>query len=209
MYSPIAKEINCSKSSISIWVRDIPLTKKQISQLKLSQDRARARAASHPNSSKNRWEIIRQTSINKAKEEIPPRSSLDILKITGAALYWAEGYTASRNLFVFANVDPYMIKLILRFLRDICGIKNNKLRGRVNIHPDLDSNKAHRYWAKITGISLRQFHKPLFAISKASKQKRKTLPYGTFRVIISDVILCSKIKGWIEGIKQWANSSVG
>jgi len=198
----IAKEINCSKSSVSIWVRDIPLTKEQINNLKSSQDRARAKAADHPNSSRNKWQQFRQGIIDKSKKDISHNCSLKTLKLIGSALYWAEGYTASRNSFVFANVDPAMIKLMLRFLKEVCHIKNAKLRGRVNIHPGLDAVKAQRYWADISGIPLKQFHKPLLAVSKASKQKRKTLPYGTFRIIISDVVLCSKIKGWIEGLKE-------
>ncbi len=205
----IAKKINCSKSSISAWVRDIPLTDEQIDKLKSAQDKGRARAANHFNSSKLKWARIRQQAIDLAKKDIPPGCSLNNLKLIGAALYWAEGYTASRNLFVFANTDPCMIKLMMQFLRKVCNVPFNKLRGRVNIHPTLDIESAQRYWSKISGIPLRQFHKPLLAVSIASKQKRKTLPYGTYRIVISDVMLCSRIKGWIEGLKNWAISSVG
>ncbi len=205
----IAKEINCSKSSVSVWVRDITLTPGQIEKLKFAQDRARAKAANHPNSSRLRWARIRQEASNNAKKEIPKRSSLEDLKLIGASLYWAEGYMASWRSFVFANSDPTMIKLMKRFLVEICNVPTKKFRGRVNIHPHLDINSAQKYWTKVSQIPLRQFHRPLLAVSKASKQKRKTLPWGTFRIIISDVILCSKIKGWIEGMKNWAVSSVG
>lgn len=205
----IARQIRCSKSTVSKWIQDIPLTAEQIEKLKSNQDKGRAKAANHPNSPKQKWERIRSEISERAHREIPTDFSNLDLKILGTALYWAEGYTASRNLFVFANTDPYMIKLMLQFLRDICKIKNNKLRGRVNIHPHLDIRGAHKYWSRISGIPLRQFHKPLFAVSKASKQKRKTLPYGTFRIIVSDVVLCSKIKGWIEGMRRWAIGSVG
>ena len=89
------------------------------------------------------------------------------------------------------------------FLLNVCKISIHKIRGRVNIHPHLDAYVAGKYWSGISGIPLRQFHKPLLAVSRASKQKRKTLPYGTFRIVISDVVLCSKIKGWIEGLAKW------
>ena len=48
----IAERIECAKSSISEWVRDIQLTSTQIERLELKQDRARAKAANHPNSPK-------------------------------------------------------------------------------------------------------------------------------------------------------------
>ncbi len=205
----IARKLNCSKGSVSTWVRDIPLTPEQIEQLKLTQDKGRAKAANHPNSSRLRWARIRQEIIDGAKSKIPKNCSLENLKLIGAALYWAEGYTATRNLFVFANTDPNMIKLMISFLKKICNIPFNKLRGRVNIHPTLDIKQASQDWAQVSGIPLSQFHKPLLAVSKASKHKRRTLPYGTFRIVVSNVMLCSKIKGWIEGMKNWAISSVG
>ena len=205
----IALKIRCAKSSVSNWVRDISLTAEQIDRLKSNQDKGRAKAANHPNSSRSRWATIRQRIADSAKKEIPRACSFEKLKLVGTALYWAEGYTATKNLFVFANCDPAMIKLMNRFLTQICKISLAKMRGRVNIHPSLDIKSAEKYWSGVSGIPTRQFHKPLLAVSRASKQKRKTLPYGTFRIIISDVVLCSKIKGWIEGLKNWAVSSVG
>lgn len=199
----IAQKLNCAKSSISKWVRDIPLTTKQIERLKSNQDRGREKAANHPNSSKLKWAKIRQHVIDLSKKEVPANCSLDKLKFIGAALYWAEGYTATRNLFVFANCDPEMIKLMMRFLKEVCKVPVDKMRGCVNIHPHLDIKAAMKYWISISEIPSRQFHKPLLSISKASKQKRRTLPYGTFRIVISDVILCSRIKGWIEGLRAW------
>jgi len=199
----IALKINCAKSSVSEWVRDIPLTAEQIKRLKSNQDRGREKAANHPNSSRLKWSRFRQEISEATKKEIPAKCSLETLKLIGAALYWAEGYTATRNLFVFANCDPRMIKVMMRFLLNVCKIPVHRIRGRVNIHPHLDVDGASKYWSGISGIPLKQFHKPLLAVSKASKQKRKTLPYGTFRIVISDVVLCSKIKGWIAGLAKW------
>lgn len=205
----IAKHAGCSKSSISTWVRDIELTTEQIKKLKSNQDRARAKAANHPNSPKNKWKRIREDIINKSSNEVRKDCSEEMLKYAGACLYWAEGYKASRSLFIFSNSDPVMIKLMIRFLKEIYKIHPDKLRGTVNIHPHLDIDGAQKYWSKISGIPLKQFHKPMLAVSRASKQKRKTLPLGTFRIVVSDVILCSKIKGWIKGIEIWANGSAG
>ena len=201
----IAKKISCAKSSISVWVQDIPLSVEQIKRLKSVQDRGRAKAALHPNSSRNKWARIRQDAFDGARKEIKAPCSLKTLKFVCSSLYWAEGYNASRNSFVFANSDPGMIRLMMPFLLKVCKVSPERLRGKVNIHPHLDIKAAERYWSKISGIPRKYFYKPLLAVSKASKQKRKTLPYGTFQIILSDVIICSKIKGWIDGIKNWGD----
>ncbi|HAH21746.1 MAG TPA: hypothetical protein DCL49_12715 [Candidatus Omnitrophica bacterium] len=199
----IAAKIPCAKSSVSGWVKDIALTDKQIERLKSNQDRGRAKAANHPNSPKQVWLRIRNSIIESALKDIPRTYSPEILKILGSALYWAEGYKATRNTVNFSNSDPGMIALIMKFFREICGVAETKFRGVVHIHPHLDKEKAEKFWSKTSGIPIRQFHKTQFGISKASKNKRDTLPLGTFTIVICDVRLQSRIKGWIKGLENW------
>ncbi|MBN2097822.1 MAG: hypothetical protein JW714_05045 [Candidatus Omnitrophica bacterium] len=205
----IAKQIACSKSSISTWVRDIPLTTEQIKRLKSNQDKARAKAAQHPNSPKQKWLRIRTEIAEKSSREIPIKFSKLDLKILGTALYWAEGYNASRHVFLFANSNPNMIKIMMKFLKDICRVPKEKVKGRINIHPHLDLEKAERFWLRVTKISKNNLNKPLLAVSKASKQKRDSLPLGTFNIIVCDVVLASRIKGWIKGLAKWAVGAAG
>ena len=205
----IAAEITCSKSSISKWVRDIPLTAKQIARLKSNQDKGRAKAAQHPNSPKQKWGRIRNSIIEDASKEIPDNFSKLSLKISCTALYWAEGYNASRTLFLFSNSNADMIRLMMKFLREVCKIPEKKIKGRINIHPHLSIKKAENYWINVTGIPKQNFNKPLTAVSKASKQKKDSLPFGTFNIIICDVRFVSRIKGWIKGLARWAVSSFG
>ena len=205
----IAKFLSCSKSSVSKWVRDISLTPEQIEKLKLNQDRGRAKAANHPNSPKHVWQRIRESIVQLAIKDIPLRCDKQSLKIAGALLFWAEGYKRVHNVVFFSNSDPDMIRLMMRFFREICKVTESKFRGALHIHPHLDGRKAESYWSEISGIPLKQFHKLQTAVSKASKGKRDTLPLGTFTIVISDVRLRSQIEGWITGIKKWAVSSVG
>ncbi len=200
----ISEEIGCAKSSISEWVRDIALSSEQIERLELKQDRARAKAANHPNSPKNVWAAIREDIRDSAKKEIPSSCHREILKVIGSALYWAEGYKQSVNMVNFSNSDPLMIALVMRFFREVCKVSEAKFRGALHIHPHLDKEKAKKFWSGVSGIPLKQFHKTQFGVSKASKQKRDTLPLGTFRVVICDVKLKSKIDGWIAGIGNWS-----
>lgn len=205
----IAQHLPSSKSSISRWVYDIVLTDKQIERLKTNQDKGRARAAQHPNSPKMKWGRIRNEIIEKSSVEMPDRLSKTELKILGAALYWAEGYNASRNYFLFSNSNPDMIRVMMFFLKECCNVPINKIKGRVNIHPHQDIKKAEKFWSNIAGIDRQNFNKPLLAVSKASKHKKDNLPMGTFNICICDVYLLSTIKGWIKGLTKGAVSSVG
>lgn len=201
----ISERIECAKSSISEWVRDIPLTPEQIERLELKQDRARAKAANRPNSPKQKWDRIRNNIIDSATKEISSNYSLYTLKLMGAVLYWAEGYKAGINMVNFSNSDPNMISLMMHLFRNVCKVPEEKFRGTVHIHPHLDNKKAEKFWSKVSSIPIRQFHKTQFGISRVSKHKRDTLPLGTFRIVICDTCLLSKIKGWIKGIEKWIN----
>lgn len=205
----ITIKTGCAKSSISKWVRNIPLTIIQIERLKSNQDRGRAKAAQHFNSPKQKWQRIRDDIINQTSKEIVTSCLKANLKIIGAILYWAEGYKATRNMVSFSNSDPAMIKVMMQFFKKVCKVPNIKFRGVVHIHPHLDKNKAEKFWSETSGIPLKQFHKTQTAVSKASKQKKDTLPLGTFNIVISDTCLRAKIEGWLNGISKWAVSSVG
>ena len=201
----IAKKINCAKSSVSGWVRDICLTDEQIQRLKTNQDKGRAKAANHPNSPKQAQSRIRNEIIKLRAKDISAQCPIDLLKIVGSALYWAEGYKASLNMVNFSNTDPYMIRIMMKFFRIICKVPEKKFRGAVHMHHSLDRKKAERFWSLTSGIPIAQFHKTQFGISRVSKHKRKTLPFGTFAIIICDTSIRCRIEGWIQGIKKWAN----
>lgn len=211
----IAKKIGCSKSSVSQWVRDIPLTPQQIHRLESNQASARAKAANHPNGPKHAWAKIRHEISSNASGEVASYCSDDVLKVVGSALYWAEGHKCGTSVVNFTNSDATMISLMMKFFRKICQVPEEKFRGALNIHPHLNTRKAERYWSNLTRIPLRQFHKTQTAVSRASQGKKDSLPLGTFRIVVCDVRLKSRINGWIEGMKGWgagdfwANSSAG
>ncbi|MFA5336321.1 MAG: hypothetical protein WC324_05320 [Candidatus Omnitrophota bacterium] len=201
----ITRRVKCSKSAVSNWIRDIPLNDEQIANLKSNQDKGRANAANHPNSPKQVWAKIRKNISDSAGKETASKYTPDALKTAGIALYWGEGGKAGHNIVNFSNSDPGMVRLMMKFFKDICNVDGSKFRGAVHIHPHLDINKSERYWSKVSGIPLKQFHKTNIAVSKASKGKRDTLPLGTFKIVICDTRLQSRIKGWIEGIKKWSD----
>jgi hypothetical protein len=51
---------------------------------------------------------------------------------------------------------------------------------------------------------LGQFYKTYALKSKASKNTRFTLPYGTLEVGVNDTALHLRILGWLEGLKKQA-----
>jgi predicted transcriptional regulator len=194
----IKKELGVAKSSVSLWVKKIKLTKNQ--KQKLSNNGIKKEIIEKRRETRLKNENSkRQIIVDRAKGEIN-NLSLQELKIIGATLYWAEGGKTQRGLVRVSNGDCKVIEVMMEFLRKICEVPEEKFRGHIHIHPHLDIKKAENYWSSISGIPLKQFYKTYSKQNKSSQNKKDSLPFGTFDIYVCNTELFLKIKGWIEGI---------
>lgn len=122
------------------------------------------------------------------------------LKIAGVFLYWAEGAKANgkNNCTVdFANSNPEMIKVFLKFLRRICGVNEKKLRVYLYCYSNQDLENIKNYWYKLTNIPLDQFSKP-YIRSDFLPEKREKMKYGLAHIRYADKKLLYQIDSWIK-----------
>ncbi len=194
----IIEETGYAKASVSLWTRDIVLTKRQragISKRGRSMESIERRRASRTTNIEKK----RQTIIDSAKEEFRDLSPRE-LKLIGAMIYWGEGGKTGNWSARIANSDPIIIKVMMRFFREICQVPENKFHAHVHTFEGASVRETEKYWSKISGIPTNQFYKTYTKPSKSSLQKRKTLPYGTLDLYVHDTKLFLTIKGWIEGV---------
>lgn len=196
----IVKEAGLSKASVSEWVRDIILTKaqrKRISEKGRSFESIERRRRSRLFNEQAKRQII----IDTAKKDYR-HISLKELRLVGIILYLGEGGKATRGMVRLANSDPAIIKIMMRFFREICKVSDSKFRASIHTFTHADVKKTEKYWSKISGIPRSQFFKTYTKPSSASLQKRNTLPFGTFDIYVCDTKLFLTIAGWIEKIKE-------
>ncbi len=133
-YSEIESQVNVSRASLSLWLRDIPLSDTHKERLYKKQLVQHERA----------WYLIRQRRIEKT-DKIYRESSAQIgtisireLWLLGIALYWAEGSKAKEHNVsqgvVFSNSDPMMIRLFLDWLRKCVGINDAEILYSLYLH---------------------------------------------------------------------------
>ncbi|PJE50366.1 MAG: hypothetical protein COV29_04290 [Candidatus Yanofskybacteria bacterium CG10_big_fil_rev_8_21_14_0_10_36_16] len=199
----IARKLSVSQSSVSTWVRDINLTQNQINFLKHKghlKEVIKKRIQTRLKNEKNK----RRNIINNHKTLFPNyKTTNDNLLIIGTVLYWAEGTKSDKSrMFKFSNSDPHMIKIMINFLKKICRIPKNRLRGHIHLHPHLNNKVAEKYWSKVSKIPLDQFYKTSQSLNKRSKNIKDKLPYGTFNIEICSVDLYLKMLAWIEALKE-------
>ncbi|MFE5908394.1 hypothetical protein ACFQ6B_04815 [Streptomyces wedmorensis] len=155
-YDRIQAELGCSKSSISLWVRDLPKPAPRYSDEErlglMNAGLARLRTAQDEE---------RQETKRLARESVGALSDRELF-LTGVALYWAEGTKdksySRRESLQLINSDPNVIALYLRWL-DLLGVARERLRFRVSIHESADVAEAEGFWADLAGVDRAVFRR--------------------------------------------------
>lgn len=159
------------------------------------------------NSVMNRKQLVRRpasqtktTQFQKSPLSFTPKLSLNEseknLKIAGLMLYWAEGAKKNTKRVDFANSDPDMIMIFLRFLRKIYQVDESKFRVYLYTYNSLPTNQLLTYWSKLTNIPVSQFSKPY--IRTKSELKHDKMQYGLIHIRYSDIRLFRIIMGEIK-----------
>jgi transcriptional regulator with XRE-family HTH domain len=179
----IADELGVSRSSVSVWVRDVVFDPKP-------RQRPQFR---NPSS----LHLKKLAEIEAADEWGRQRIGCltdDAFLAAGVALYAGEGAKTDHSV-KFANTDPAMIAFFCRWLRTFFDIDESRLRVSVYLHDGLDLDAAEAHWSTVTGVPRGQFRAPYRARADASIRTTKHV-FGCCYVVYS----CSRTHRRIMGL---------
>jgi len=195
----IQKKLKVSRSSVSLWVRDVKLTKKQLEKLYLNKRTGALRGCIIAAMNKIRTrEKLTKALLKEGIREVGKISERDKFMV-GIAMYFAEGEKADKNVG-FSNSDPRAIKFMADWFRRFCSVPEGKFRCSLYLYNNLSEKKAKIFWSKLTGISLLQFTKSYIVKNNPNRFRKTKHEYGVLRITISNVNLHRKIMGQIMGI---------
>ena len=198
-----------SKSTVSRWCKDIELTPEQLDRLdRLYQEGSYRARLLGPKTTQRRRAAEVEAIKTKARAEVAELRKNE-LWLAGLMLYWAEG-TKSQDIG-FSNSDPNIIRLAMKWFRDVCRIPEEKFRVCLHRHSGQDETAMRIFWSEVTQLPLAQFRKS-YVKQEGSGHRKKLLYRGTVQIRIPDRNTFHKIQGWIEGYCQLtfrAASSVG
>ena len=193
-YNEIVAELGVSKSSVSLWVRDLPCPERfeyvhNERRLEGLRKYNEARSARHA------------AEAETAAAEIGELTDREVL-IAGAIAYWCEGAKNKPNRkasrVVFINSDPGLVNFFLRFL-DVAGVDRADLVFRVHIHENADVEAAQQFWLTVTGTRSSQFRSP--TLKRHNPKTHRTNVgenyHGCLRIDVRrSGALYRKIEGW-------------
>ena len=202
-YTEISTGLGMSKSTLSFWFRHLDMPEETRQKINNKAHSASINALLKINRKKtDQAEERIKSARTSGKQDIGKFSKRDIF-LVGIILYWTEGYkrpiihnskTRTYHPVSLTNADPEKIKLFLRFLRETCGVTEQKITADLRLAEHQNEGHTLEFWRKTTNLSSSNFRK----IYKT----KSNLPYGTIQIRVNDTGLFHKIMGWIEGIKK-------
>ena len=191
-YSDIQNSINVPRSTIAYWLKDIELSDEQAEKL-----RAKRSAVAKSNSQKRTARILRET------EDLKRSSVKEVGGITkrelwlmGIIMYWKNKNDLGKGVY-FSSSDSAQIKLFLKWLKEIGGIKNEEIAFDIFAGKDQKHsiNKVVEYWSTVTSFPANLFSR-VYYLNKKSQSS-----FLRIRVKASSM-LARQMAGWIEGVRR-------
>ncbi|MFE5510963.1 hypothetical protein ACFQ9J_10170 [Streptomyces sp. NPDC056529] len=194
-YDRIQLELGCSKSSISLWVRDLPKPERKRTREEASEIARRGWEATL-----RRREEERGATKRTAAEEIGALSERELF-LLGVGLYWAEGSKDKpydrRERVVFVNSDPGMIRVFTAWL-DLLGVEPERRRYCVMIHETADAAGAEQYWGDLVGAAPSAFNKTTVKRHNP-RTNRKNVDVGYHGCLVIQILGSVDLYRRIEG----------
>lgn len=150
----ISEKLGISKSTASLWTRDVQLGKN--AKIRLDNISVLAREKAIITKKYKKQLLWRKIALSCPVLKKVDDYGINEYKIFLALLYWGEGEKTKRK-FAFINSDPDMIKLYLSLLRKSFVIDESRFKVWLHLHEYHDKEKLISFWSQVTGICKNQF----------------------------------------------------
>ncbi len=195
-YSQIKERISVSKSTLSNWLRNHPLSKERIRQLQGPNEK---RIEKYRETMRLKREARHRSVYLKMIKKLLPLSKKEVF-LLGLALYWGEGLKASPSQVNFSNSDPDMIRFYLHWLIKNVGVDKNKVRIDLHLYKDMDVKKEIVFWSKVTGVAIKHFSKPYIKETTLKSVTYKGFGHGTCTIRYGNVHLKEEVMMGIKAV---------
>lgn len=191
----IEQHLDVSRSSVSLWVRDVELGQEQrerlIERVRLGPLVAGERTAARAREVRRAYQEEGRRLVHEA----------DASYAAGCMLYWAEGSKA-RNVVKLTNSDPELLVYFAQFLRLHFSITNDRLRVYCNLFADHveRQREVENFWLDRLGLTRESLRaSTVNTYSKYSRKLRANkLPHGTTALVLHDTRVAQTIYGSIQ-----------
>lgn len=212
-YSRIRQELGVSKSTLSYWLKEFPLTKAEI--LKLQKDGWSKAEAGYEKYRRTMGELRARKEVVVKNEFLNRFKSIsdNELFIAGLMIYYAEGDKKNQNRIVLANTDYRMIKFFINWQKRFLQIEDNKFKVQLHLYENMNIKTEFEFWQNKLNIPKNQFYKIQIRPNKVNSfSYSESYRHGTCSLFVLNSEKKMKLMAAIDAFLQSqirAYSSVG
>ncbi len=197
-YSQIKEKLKVSKSTLSGWLYNMPLSEKRIRELQADSP---IRIEKYRNTMRAKREEKNKIAYQNIANRIGRISDREFL-IAGLFLYWAEGSKTKTFTIGLTNTNPIMLVLFIRWLR-FFDVPKSKLKVHLHLYSDMNIKKQMKFWSKTLDLPLSQFRKPYIKkTTLTSITYTNGFGQGTCSVILDNGPISSQVMMGIQYIQD-------
>jgi len=197
-YSQIKEKLKISKSTLSGWLHNMPLSEKRIRELR---DFSPQRIERYRNTMKTKRDAKNKIAYQNIAKRIGNISDREFL-IAGLFLYWAEGSKTKTFSIGLTNTNPMMLVLFIRWLK-FFNVPKSKLKVHLHLYSDMNIKKQINFWSKTLNIPVSQFRKPYIKKTTLSSiTYTNGFGQGTCSVILDNGPICAEVMMGIQYIQD-------
>jgi len=198
-YHQIRQMVNVSKSTLSCWLRDMPLSQREMRALR---DWNQIRIEHYRETRTKTREVRLQSTYEQQKKLLLPFSNRDLF-IAGLFLYWGEGSKTRASDLRVANTDPAIPKFFIHWVTRILKLDKTKIRVHLHLYRDMDIKKELAFWSHILNIPQSQFTKPYIKESASTTINRGTFGHGTCTIRVGNARVSEGVFAGIQAIRDY------
>lgn len=182
-YGAICNKLGVAKSTLSYWLKEYPLTKERILEL-------RRAGWSKGEASREKFRItmrekrlLKENIIyDKAKLKFG-KLSKDSIFTAGLMLYLAEGTKRDVHRIVLANTDPRIIKFFIKWMTEFLNIPKGKMKAELHLYDNMNITEEIGFWKKQLGFKDNQLYKTqIRKWQKSSFSYKESFRHGTCKI---------------------------
>lgn len=203
-YSEIKRRLGVSKSTLSYWLQEYPLSPEKILELRrLGWQKGETSREKYRLTMQKKKDDLDRASYRLKYSSLKRSVSDQSFYVAGLMLYLAEGAKRKNSTIVLANTDPRLIRFFIKWMVEFLSISHDSIRVQLHLYENMDIEYEKRFWCKQLAIKSNQLYKSsIRKLKKNSFSYESTHRHGTCSVYAFGV---DKVRELMTAIKAFVD----
>ena len=158
-YTAIRKLVKVSKGTLSLWLKDLPLSDKRILELRREAWSRGIASRELFRQTMQKKREARELAVYKKQKKRLARLSQQTLYVAGLMLYLAEGGKQDPYSICLANTDPQIIQFFTWWMENFFHVSRRQMKAQLHLYESMNISKEKTFWCRALGFTRKQFYK--------------------------------------------------